>query len=106
MKTASNRLIIGIALAALAGAASAVQGLDAHGTSKVDKALAKKWATADTSKDGYQAQQSKSVVNIGNKKVGNCVVNVGTTQKEKGMKGQRMPKDVVVTTKEVINVCK
>lgn len=84
-------------------AAWAAQGMDAHGTSKVDKAMAKKWSQADTSQDGYQAQQGKSVVNIGSKKAGNCVVNVGTTKKEKGVKA---PKDVVVTTKEVINVCK
>ena len=81
--------------------ALAVANLDAHGQSKVSDAMAKKWTQSDGNKDGYQAQQDKSVVNIGSKKGGNCVVNVGTVQK-----GQKAPKDIVVTTKEVINVCK
>ena len=80
----------------------AITNLDAHGQSKVSNAMAKKWSQSDTgSQDGYKAQQDKSVINIGNKKSGNCVVNVGTVQN-----GQKAPKDIVVTTKEVINVCK
>jgi hypothetical protein len=79
----------------------AVSNLDAHGQSKVSNAMAKKWSQSDASKDGYNAQQDKKVVNIGSKKGGDCVVNVGTVQK-----GQKAPKDIVVTTKEVINVCK
>lgn len=92
---------LGLAGLMLAGACLAVQNLDAHGQSKVSNAVAKKWSQSDTNKDGYQAQQGKSVVNVGNKKAGDCVVNVGTVQK-----GQKAPKDIVVTTKEVINVCK
>jgi len=79
----------------------AVQGLDAHGQSKVNKASAKKWSQSDSSKDGYSNQQDKTVVNFGSKKSGDCVVNVGTVQP-----GQKAPKEIVVTTKEVINVCK
>jgi hypothetical protein len=94
-------LVLISAMVWVAGSCFAYQNLDAHGQSKVGKAMAKKWSQTDTSQDGYQAQQNKSVVNIGSQKSGNCVVNVGTTQK-----GQKAPKDVVVTTKEVINVCK
>lgn len=79
----------------------AIQNLDAHGQSKVNNALAKRWTQSDPAQSGYQAQQSKSVVNVGSKKAGNCVVNVGSVQK-----GQKAPKEIVVTTKEVINVCK
>ncbi|MEN9372650.1 MAG: hypothetical protein RIR79_202 [Pseudomonadota bacterium] len=81
--------------------AFAVQGLDAHGQSKVSGAVAKKWSQSDSSKSGYQVQQGNTVTNIGSKKNGNCGVNVGTVQP-----GQKAPKEVVVTTKEVINVCK
>lgn len=80
--------------------AQAQANLDAHSQTKVSNAMAKKWSSSDST-DGYQAQQANTVVNFGSKKSGNCVVNVGTTQK-----GQKAPKDVVVTTKDVINVCK
>jgi hypothetical protein len=92
---------IGLVLVLAGNAAFAVSNLDAHGQSKVSNAMAKKWSQSDTDKNGYQAQQDKQVVNIGSKKGGDCVVNVGTVQK-----GQKAPKDIVVTTKEVINVCK
>lgn len=92
---------VGLFLLVVGGSAVAVQNLDAHGQSKVNNAMAKKWSQSDSNKDGYKAQQDKSVVNIGSKKGGDCVVNVGTVQK-----GQKAPKDIVVTTKEVINVCK
>jgi hypothetical protein len=92
---------ISLVLVLAGNAAFAVSNLDAHGQSKVSNAMAKKWSQSDTDKNGYQAQQDKQVVNIGSKKGGDCVVNVGTVQK-----GQKAPKDIVVTTKEVINVCK
>ncbi|MCF8211064.1 MAG: hypothetical protein K9K38_16925 [Rhodoferax sp.] len=95
------RGLLTVAMLCSAAASVAVSNLDAHGQSKVSNAMAKKWSSSDTSKDGYNAQQDKRVVNIGSKKGGDCVVNVGTVQK-----GQKAPKDVVVTTKEVINVCK
>lgn len=81
--------------------ADAVQGLDAHGQSKVSKAMARKWSQSDQGKDGYSNQLNKSVVNIGSKKAGDCNLNVGTVQS-----GQKAPKEIIVTTKEVINVCK
>lgn len=83
------------------GLTYAIQNLDAHGQSKVNNALAKKWTQTQPAESGYQAQQNKGVVNVGNRKNGNCVVNVGSVQK-----GQKAPKDIVVTTKEVINICK
>lgn len=85
----------------MAGSAGAIQGLDAHGQSKVSKAMARKWSQSDPAKDGYSNQMNKSVVNIGSKKAGDCNLNVGTVQP-----GQKAPKEIVVTTKEVINVCK
>lgn len=91
----------GLFMLLVGGSASAVQNLDAHGQSKVSNAMAKKWSQQGTDTDGYKTQQDKRVVNIGSKKGGDCVVNVGTVQK-----GQKAPKDIVVTTKEVINVCK
>ena len=101
----ANKLIVrscvGLFLFMVGGSALAVQNLDAHGQSKVDNAMAKKWSMQDGGKDGYKSQQDKSVVNIGSKRGGDCVVNVGSVQK-----GQKAPKDIIVTTKEVINVCK
>ena len=100
----ANKFILqnsGLALLLFSSAALAVQNLDAHGQSKVNNAMSKQWSRSDSSQDGYKAQEKKSVVNIGSKKTGNCVVNVGSVQK-----GQKAPKDIVVTTKEVINVCK
>jgi len=79
----------------------AVQGLDASGNSKVNNSLAKKWSNTETSGDGYKAQQEKRVVNVGSRRSNDCNVNVGTVQP-----GQKAPKEIVVTTKEVINVCK
>ena len=67
------------------------------GQSKVNKALAKGYAT----QDGSANMENRSVVNIGNKKSGDCTVNVGTTKA-----GQKAPKEVVVVAKEIINVCK
>lgn len=100
----ANKLIrVSVFLVAVSTTCSAfaIQNLDAHGQSKVNNALAKKWTQSDPAQSGYQAQQGKSVVNVGSKKAGNCVVNVGSVQK-----GQKAPKEIVVTTKEVINVCK
>ena len=101
---ANKSLVLGgvsLLILAVSGSALAIQNLDAHGQSKVSNAMAKKWSKQDDGKDGYNAQQDKSVINIGSKKGGDCVVNVGSVQK-----GQKAPKDIVVTTKEVINVCK
>ena len=79
----------------------AVQNLDAHGQTKVNNAMAKKWAT---STGGANPAQQNTVVNVGSKRGGGCNLNVGAVDPNTP-KGQR-PKDIVVTTKEVINVCK
>ena len=96
-----TRSVFGLVVLLASGSGMAISNLDSHGQSKVSNAMAKKWSQSDPDKDGYKAQQDKSVINIGSKKGGDCVVNVGTVQK-----GQKAPKEIVVTTKEVINVCK
>lgn len=96
-----RRLVAGLCIGVVSTSAMAVQGLDASGNSKVNNSLAKKWSNTDTSRDGYKAQQDKRVVNVGSRRSNDCNVNVGTVQP-----GQKAPKEIVVTTKEVINVCK
>ena len=95
------QIVVGVCIGLVSSAAMAVQGLDASGNSKVNNSLAKKWSNTDTSRDGYKAQQDKRVVNVGSRRSNDCNVNVGTVQP-----GQKAPKEIVVTTKEVINVCK
>lgn len=70
------------------------QHLNTRGQSKVNSALAKGYAQGDGS-----MQQSQ--VNIGSKKAGNCTMNVGT--QPTGGKGS---KEVIVTSKDIINICK
>jgi hypothetical protein len=100
----AKSVLISVAAIALSIAASTALSqinqsshLNSTGQSKVNKALAKGWAA----NDGSSSMENRSVVNIGKKGEGNCTVNVGTTQK-----GQKAPKEVVVTAKEIINVCK
>ncbi len=81
--------------------AQAEQGLGASSQTKVNKAKAQAWTHQDQKKDGYQRQNEKTLVNIGSKRGGDCSVNVGTAKP-----GEKAPKDIVVTTKEVINICK
>lgn len=88
------------AVAALASTgAQAVQNLDARGQTKVNNALAKQWQQRDQG----ARMENRQVVNVGSRRGGNCNVNVGTVQPGKN---GRQPKEIVVTTKEVINVCK
>lgn len=94
-------IVFGLYIGVASTGVLAVQGLDASGNSKVNNAMAKKWSKTESSGDGYNAQQDKRVVNIGSKRSNDCSVNVGTVQS-----GQKAPKEIVVTTKEVINVCK
>lgn len=96
-----RQFVAGVCIGVISTGAMAVQGLDASGNSKVNNSLAKKWSNTDTSRDGYKAQQDKRVVNVGSRRSNDCNVNVGTVQS-----GQKAPKEIVVTTKEVINVCK
>ena len=74
--------------------------LNTSGQTKVNKALARGYQkSGDT--DGYARIQQQSQVNIGSKKAGTCNMNIGSTQA-----GQKNSKDVIVTSKEIINVCK
>lgn len=102
----ASRLIRGALLvasmAALPIAAQAVQGLDASGQTKVNNAMAKRWS--QQAQGEKTPTDEKRVVNVGSKRAGTCNVNVGTAPA--GGRGGRQPKDIVVTTKEVINVCK
>lgn len=88
-------------LALVPATAHAEQGLGASSQTKVNKAKAQAWTHQDQKKDGYQRLNEKTLVNIGSKRAGNCSVNVGTAKP-----GEKAPKDIVVTTKEVINICK
>ena len=74
--------------------------LQTSGQSKVNKALARGYMQSGTT-DGYSRMQQQSQVNIGSKKAGTCTMNVGSTQP-----GDKKSKEVIVTSKEIINVCK
>ncbi|WP_300454776.1 hypothetical protein [Accumulibacter sp.] len=97
-KLSLAQYLVAVALCASTGAAFAVQNLNAASQTKVNNAMAKAWQKGGNPND---PALQKRVVNIGSKRAGTCDVNVGTVQP-----GQRAPKDIVVTTKEVINVCK
>lgn len=92
-----------VALAFVAPAMAEInQGthLNTSGQSKVNKALARGYQQSGNT-DGYTRQQQQSQVNIGSKKDGTCNMNIGSTQP-----GQKNAKEVIVTSKEIINVCK
>lgn len=98
---ANKRLVgfgCGLLLSLFATASMAEAGLNASSQTKVNNAKAKMW----TDSQGKNPMDSnKTVVNMGHRKNGDCSLNVGTVQP-----GQKAPKDIVVTTKNVINVCK
>lgn len=74
--------------------------LNTSGQTKVNRALARGYQkSGDT--DGYTRMQQQSQVNIGSKRAGTCNMNIGSTQP-----GDKNPKEVIVTSKEIINVCK
>ena len=79
----------------------AEQNLGASSQTKVNKAKSQAWMHQEQKKDGYQVQNEKTLVNMGSKRGGGCNVNVGTVKP-----GEKEPKEIVVTTKEVINICK
>ena len=97
----AGAILAGAAILTVAVSANAEQGLNSSSQTKVNKAKAKGWSSQDVKKDGYQRQNEKTLVNIGSKKGGDCNVNVGTAKP-----GEKAPKEIVVTTKEVINICK
>jgi hypothetical protein len=90
---------IGLILA-LSGSVVSAQGLNPSSQTKVNGALAKAWSKSD---DNHKEEAlDKRVVKIGSKRDGTCGnVNIGTVQP-----GQKAPKQIVVTTKDVINICK
>ncbi len=78
--------------------------LDAHSNTKINNAKASAWAKEDGARQDPALQ--KQVVNLGSRKNNTCNVNVGTVQSTKSKAGEKKPKDIVVNTREVINVCK
>lgn len=104
MKTRISRLAVTLMAGGLVFAPVSVlaeQNLGASSQTKVNKAKAQAWTHQEQKKDGYQMQNDKTLVNMGSKRGGNCNVNVGTAKP-----GEKAPKEIVVTTKEVINICK
>lgn len=92
------RVGAGVALGLAVSLVSAEQGVDASSQTKINNAKAKAWTDGSIKDDRFK----KDVVNIGSKRGGGCNdVNVGTAKA-----GEKAPKNIVVTTKNVINVCK
>ena len=89
---------IGLVLGLAVSVVFAEQGVDAKSQTKINNAKAKAWTDGSIKDDRFK----KDVVNIGSKRGGGCSdVNVGTAKA-----GEKAPKDIVVTTKNVINICK
>lgn len=105
MMNANNLLRVGAGLfLGLAVSVVSAEPLNAHSNTKINNAKAKGWSTGSIAND---PALQKDVVNIQKKKNGGCNdVNVGTAQKGKTKAGEKAPKDIVVATKNVINVCK
>jgi len=106
-KFAVRASLIVISSVALSGMALAElnQGthLNPRGQSKVNNALAKGYMQSGGN-DGAQRMESQRQVNIGSKRAGTCNMNVAADSSPGGSRGQK--KEVIVTTKEIINVCK
>jgi len=99
MKTVRIAALCTVALASTAVLADINQGshLNSRGQSKVNKAIAKGYQQA-----GAEAmQKDRTQVNIGSRRAGDCVMNVGATPAS-----QKPAKEVIVTAKEIINVCR
>jgi hypothetical protein len=71
--------------------------LQTGGQSKVNSALAKGYLQSGAA----TMQQKQTQVNIGSKRGGTCNMNVGTQNP-----GDKNAKEVIVTSKEIINICK
>jgi hypothetical protein len=106
MMNANNsvlRVCAGLFLGLAVSAVSA-EPLNASSNTKINNAKAKGWSTGSIAND---PALQKDVVSIQKKRNGGCNdVNVGTVKSGKTKAGERAPKDVVVATKNVINVCK
>ncbi len=107
---ANKRGLFALALTAvttvLVSGSALSANLDARSTTKVNNAMAKKWSGGDSGAPINPAQQNKQVVNFGSKKNNTCNLNVGTAAAGKTKAGQKAPKEIIVTTKDVINICK
>ncbi|MGE5478634.1 MAG: hypothetical protein ACM3Q1_18425 [Bacteroidales bacterium] len=77
------------------------QHLNNRGQQKVSNVKAKRWLQDGGSKDGYSKQQDNTIVNFGSKKAGTCNMNIGSSDGS-----GKAPKDVVITTQNIINLCK
>jgi hypothetical protein len=71
--------------------------LQTGGQAKVNSALAKGYLQSGAA----TMQQKQTQVNIGSKRGGTCNMNVGTQNP-----GDKNAKEVIVTSKEIINICK
>ncbi len=88
--------------------------LDSRSTTKVNNAKASAWRYSGSGESNPEANKpaalQKQVVNIGSKKNNTCNLNVGsqTNQRKPGDPkfGQKAPKEVIVTSKDIINICK
>ena len=90
--------IAGIGLATSAWALNEGTHLNPRGQSKVNRALAKGYLQSGA--EDMQKQQTQ--VNIGSKRAGTCTMNVGASPGS----GGNDSKEIIVTAKEIINVCK
>lgn len=101
MKPASkpSKAALAAVLILWGAAAIAEPGLNASSQTKVNNAKAKAWTNSDANRKDPALE--KRVVNMGSKRAGDCNVNVGTARP-----GEKAPREIVVTTKEVINICK
>jgi hypothetical protein len=100
MRTSVSKLAIAVCalLPVLAGAEiNKGTHLQTGGQSKVNKAMAKGYLQSGVA----GMQQNQTQVNIGSKRAGTCNMNVGTQNP-----GDKNAKEVIVTSKEIINVCK
>jgi hypothetical protein len=75
--------------------------LNTGGQSKVNRVVAQGFMQRSSG----SAPQSQTLVNVGSNRAGTCTMNIGTSiEKAKigpGTRGQ----DIIVTAKEIINVC-
>ncbi len=71
--------------------------LQTGGQAKVNKAMAKGYLQSGAT----GMQQNQAQVNIGSKRAGTCNMNVGTQNP-----GDKNAKEVIVTSKDIINICK
>lgn len=95
----ANKFLLGLSgliLALTIGVAQAEPGLNASSQTKVNTAKSKMW----TNSENKNPLGDRSV-SVGSKAGGSCGVNVGTAKA-----GEKAPKNIVVTTKEVINICR